>query len=108
MDYHARLGVEAFRMHVPVGDHIDALFDPRSRAARIEQTTALNERSPESVGQERLQQFDHPLVKWQEYSGAPTANYYSGEAFADLMFAYRLPHCISSQAMITTYHLLGC
>lgn len=64
-------------MHVPVGPHIEALFDGEARERRIRETTALNERSPESVGTERLQMFDHPAVTWQKYYGAPTANYYS-------------------------------
>lgn len=79
VDYHARMGVEAFHMHVPVGAHIDALFDDASRQQRIEETTGLNERSPESVGMSRFTPFSHPKVAWQEYYGAPTANYYSGK-----------------------------
>lgn len=67
-------------MHVPVGPHIDALFDPVSREERINQTTRLNERSPESVGRERFVPFGHPRVTWHEYYSAPTANYYSGES----------------------------
>ena len=80
VDYHHRMGVEQFHMHIPVGPHIDALFDAAAREKRIRETMSLNERSPESVGHERMQRFEHPAVVWQEYFGAPTANYYSGEA----------------------------
>ena len=79
VDYHQRMGVEAFHMHVPVGPHIEALFQNEQREKRIQQTLTLNERSPESIGRERFHQFEHPLVTWQEYYGAPTANYYSGK-----------------------------
>lgn len=89
VDYHARLGVEEFHMHVPVGPHIEALFDGEARERRIRETTALNERSPESVGTERLQMFDHPAVTWQKYYGAPTANYYSGVVLTDFPAALR-------------------
>lgn len=88
VDYHSRMGVEVFHMHVPVGDHIDALFDGVAREERIRETTSLNERSPETVGVERFSKFDHPKVRWQEYYGAPTANYYSGEpALAEQHYA---------------------
>ena len=74
------MGVERFHMHLPVGPHIDALFDAAAREKRIRETMSLNERSPESVGHQQMQRFEHPAVVWQEYLGAPTANYYSGEA----------------------------
>ena len=69
-------------MHTPVGPHIDALFEANAREKRIQETTTLNERSPESVGTDRMEKFEHPAVSWQEYYGAPTANYYSGVASA--------------------------
>ena len=67
-------------MHVPVGPHVDALFHSDARDERIKKTIVLNERSPESIGKERMEKFIHPAVSWQEYYGAPTANYYSGKS----------------------------
>lgn len=84
MDYHAHLGVEKFHMHLPIGSHVDALFDADARDTRIKETTKLNERSPESIGRDRVEVFSHPAVTWQKYYGAPTANYYSGRILSNL------------------------
>ena len=52
----------------------------RMQREREDEMKMLNERSPESVGQNSLERFNHRLVHWHEYYGAPTANYYSGSS----------------------------